>query len=541
MHRKLLPILIPLLILAGILTAVFCFTAETREYSFTDLLSADNQTKNFQTGGSLRLDDLKKYRIIYDDSFTKEEIALVNALRDSILTKTGISLEIYNASTGKHEDTYTVAKHELLIGFTCRPESTFLTNQTWEGSASCTMIGKKLVLAIGEQADPVRILNRFADLIEKNCESDGEFFFKDSDAFVDTGSAPVRSLYLNDLPITEYAIVLPSDKNASLDDENRFLAETFRQELGDICGHLLPILSTEDTKDFAGTIHISVAPTLDSLLNDVLSPTAETAFWQLYAEEVSIHATGTAPYCVVNAVNALLERLTPAEPADSYSVTVGNENPVPMSTDISLLRIDMMNQWPAITLLQEYVYEDFPDIFILENASDSLGFTFTSDFDGYYTCHPLDISCNVYFSTSRFQVVEEDEIKVPENGDPDNTLRAEYLILRDVMTWEEIVVFTSDVTDNTVDAFEDFLHFLEFPSRYLIYLGSAVPEEAEMLFTDASSPNNGTAPKTLIGGAWKIAGFEDCTNEIIAQQEDHAVIWYDRCGAHKVFLEYVKD
>lgn len=542
MKRKYLIISVLTLLFLTLSAILLVVTAETKEYKLPDMVSFQTEYGDFQTGGSIRMEDLEKYRIVYDKNFTEEELTLVYELGDVIRENTGISLKICSTAEGKREDTYTVSKHELLLGFTYRPEYEYLREQTWSGAASCTMIGKKLVLAIGGRADTVQILNRFIGLIENNCKTNSEFFFSDSDAFIDTGAAPIPSLSLNGLPITDYTIVNPVKKDSHYYQDSAFLSKVLRQRIGELCGYLLPVQNAEDGKvTTAGILRIGVEPTFDSLLNDIVNPSAETAFWNLTAEGNVVCITGTASNCTAKALNTFITRLTPAAPTEAFAVQIDAEEPVPMETDITLMRIDMMGQWPSSTILQEDVLRECPDIFVLENAEDSVGYSVLGDFDGYYTRKNFGVHCDVWFCSERFYVMDEGDIRLPENADWDSTLRSHYVVLQDQMTLEEVVVFTSDVTENTLEEFEKTVQYLCFPERDMICLGNEIPEDAAVLFADASARNGDSVIQTLVTDGLRIAAYADYTEEMRSHHQNNTIFWHDLGEAHILRLEYVND
>ena len=542
MKRKYLIISVLALLFLTLSAILLVVTAETKEYKLPDMVSFQIEYGDFQTGGSIRMEDLEKYRIVYDKNFTEEELTLVYELGDVIHENTGISLKICSTAEGKREDTYTVAKHEILLGHTYRPEYFYLREQTWSGAASCTMIGKKLVLAIGDRADTIQVLNRFIDLIENNCKTNSEFFFSDSDAFIDTGAAPIPSLSLNGLPITDYTIVNPLKKDSHYYQDSAFLAKVLRQRIGELCGYLLPVQNAEDGKvTTAGILRIGVEPTFDSLLNDIANPSAETAFWNLTAEGNVVCITGTASNCTAKALDIFITRLTPATPAETFAVQINAEEPVPMETDITLMRIDMMGQWPSSTILREDVLRECPDIFVLENAEDSVGYSVLGDFDGYYTRQNFGGHCDVWFCSERFYVMDEGDIRLPENADLDSTLYSHYVVLQDQMTLEEVVIFTSDVTENTLEEFEKIVQYLCFPERDMIYLGNKIPADGEAFFADTSGGNGDSVFQTLVTDGLRIAACENCTDDIISHQIDSSIRWYDRGEAHILRLEYMNN
>jgi len=542
MKRKYLLISVLALLFLALSAILFTVTAETKEYKIPDIISFQTESDDFQTGGSILMKNLKKYRIVYDKNFTEEELALVYELGDVIRENTGISLKICSTAEGKWEDTYTVSKHELLLGFTYRPEYEYLREQTWSGAASCTVIGKKLVLVIGDRADTAQILNRFIGLIENNCKTNSEFFFSDSDAFIDTGAAPIPSLSLNGLPITDYTIVNPVEKDSHYYQDSAFLAKVLRQRIGELCGYLLPVQDAEDGQAATvGILRIGVEPTFDSLLNDITGPSAETAFWNLTAEGNVVCITGTASNCTAKALDTFTTRLTHVASTEDFAVQINAEEPVPMETDITLMRIDMMGQWPSSTILREDVLRECPDILVLENAEDSVGYSGLGDFDGYYTRKNFGGHCDVWFCSERFYVMDEGDIRLPENADWDSTLRSHYVVLQDQMTLEEVVVFTSDVTENTLEEFEKTVQYLRFPERDMICLGNKIPEDAAVLFADASDRNGDSVIQTLVTDGLRIAACEDCTDEIISHQIDSSILWHGIGEAHILRLEYVND
>ena len=363
-----------------------------------------------------------------------------------------------------------------------------------------------------------------------------------SSELIQLENAPLSSLSLNGLPIAQYAIVNPVEEDSPYYQDSAFLAQVLRQRIGELCGWLLPIQDAKKEETTAsGLIRISIEPTFDSLLNDLVSPSAETASWHLTAENNVIRITGTAANCTARALDAFISKLTPPSHTETFAAQIDPADPVSMDTDITLMRIDMMGQWPSHILLEEDVMRECPDIFVLENAEDSVGFTVIDEFDGYYTRQNMGISCDIWFCSDRFSVIDEGEIRLPENADLDATLHSHYVVLRDQMTYEELVVFTSDVSETTIEEFEKTVQYLCFPEKDVIYLGSSLPYEAAALFSDIPALEGETVIRTLVTDGLKITAYEDRTDELISHHKDSAPIWHDRGEAHTIRIEYAED
>ena len=82
----------------------------------------------------------------------------------------------------------------------------------------------------------------------------------------------------------------------------------------------------------------------------------------------------------------------------------------------------------------------------------------------------------IYYCSSRFELVNDGEINIPEEASYEQTLHCDYWTLKDLMTWDEIVIFESDVKDETVSLFEKTQQYLSFQDKYMIYLGYNEPD-----------------------------------------------------------------
>ncbi len=540
--KRVFIILFTLLFFAAAITTLIFFGGETREYKFENLFDLDNNLEEPAIGGFIRMDNLSRYRIVYGSGLSEEELSLLCEIRDMVAEKTGVFLEIFDTNTGKSENTYTVAKHEILIGTPYREESYSLLKQTWNGGAYCAMIGKKLVLAYGSQADGLQALTRLMEVLTENCTNGNEYFFAENDGFYDIGHAPVRSLILNGLPITDYTIVNLCDKENSHYEVSAALAEGLRQQLGDICGYLLPVVDVENiTSPNPAVLYIGVQPTIDSLLNDWFEPAAETAQWNLYANSSAVYITGTSSYCTARALKELLTKLTPDAPTASLEVLIDKADPVSLPTDFSLLRLDMKMQDLYLTALETILYRDYPDIFALER-SGSMSSNLKYYFTGYYDSTPIGSSSILYFCSERFRMVETDEIRLPEkNAGWDETLHGQYVVLEDLMTGKEMVIVTSDVSENTLDELERTLQYLTYPDREILYLGDNLPEQVFTYFPDSEHKAESQTIHTLISDGLRAVHFENCTEAVQRTQDAYYTYTPLRFEAHMIRMQYYVD
>ena len=479
-----------MLIIAAILVSLIGIgllvyhNAENREYSISDFANMVENAEVPQPGGTISMQELEKYRIIYDADFTEEEAAKVYQLQNTIQNHTGITLEVHDDSYGITADTITISKHEILIGSVPRIEQYYLYDHTWDKGASCAVIGKKLALTFGEQADTLQILDRFIAVIEENCQMKKPYFFNhETDAFVDANAAIVQSLYLNDLPITEYTIVNASPKDSDWYESNAATMKLLQFRLREICGYELPVQDLEDDPQTAGILSVGVQPTLDSLLGGLFDPAEESAYWTLYAEGNNLSVTGTVPYSVVKAVDALILKLTPDEPTERYSVHIGKEEPVKTQTDFSLLRVNLSFLWQYGSDMMNDIYSVMPDIVSLEHGEE-VGIH-DKTFHECYTEIEISRFQAIYFCSSRFELIDEGNISLPDDASYEQSLRCEYWVLKDLMTWDEIVIFQSNVKEATFELFDKTQKHLSFPDKTMIYLGHDEPDPVNTLFAHA--------------------------------------------------------
>ncbi len=513
---------------------------EDREYSIPDLVEMFDKADVPEPGGIIPMQELEKYRIIYDSHFTEDEVAKVYQLQDVIQKYTGISLEVHDAAYGSKDDTIIISRHEILIGNVLRVENNYLNEHTWQKGASCAVIGRKLVLTFGEQADPFQILDRFIAVIEENCKQEKSYLFNhETDAFVDTSAAMVQSLYLNDLPITEYTIVNSSPKDSNWYGSSATTMKLFQYRLREICGYELPMQDLEDgTPPTAGILSIGVEPTLDSIFSDLFSPAEESAYWTLYAEGNNISITGVDPYCAAQAVDALISRLTPAAPTEYHSVQVGKEKPVKTQTNISLLRVDFSSLWQFESDLMNDIYHVMPDIVILERGEEVS--IYDETFSKYYSEAEKTRFETIYYCSSRFELVDQGEINIPDGASYEQTLHSDYWVLKDLMTWDEIVIYQSDVKDETLELFEKTQQYLCFPDKHMIYWGYNVPDAVNTLFAQTVKLGDDGMLCTLLTDGMLPVEIVDYSDEINDNRCVYEAVEGNKCEAQLIHLQFEK-
>ena len=514
------------------------FNAEEREYNIIDLIDMYEKADIPQPGGIIPIQELEKYRIIYDSHFTEDEIAKVHQLRDLIQKYTGISLETRDYMYGATEETVIIGKHEILIGYVPRAESNYLSDHTWQKGASCAVIGKKLVLTFGEQADISQILDRFSAVIEENCKSKKPYLFNhETDAFADTSNAIVQSLCLNDLPITEYTIVNSSPKDSNWYESSITAMKIFQYRLREICGYELPMHDLEDgTPQTAGIISIGVQPTLDSFFDELFGAAAESAYWELYADGNNINITGTTPYCVAQAADDLISRLTPDSPTEHYSVQIGKEESVKTETTVSLLRVNFSSLWQFDSDMMNDIYQEMPDIVILERGEQTR--IYDETFSEYYSDADTSNSKSIYYCSSRFDLVDKGEINLPKGTTYEQSLHSQYWILKDLMTSDEIVLFQSDVKDQTFSLFEKTKQYLSFPDKYMIYLGYSEPDSITSLFAHTIRLGDDNKLCTLLTDGIHPADIIDYSDEINANRFVYEPAEGNKCEAQLLYLQF---
>ena len=535
--RRTLAFVFLFLILMAVITLLWVFFGETREYRYETLLSQELDPKKQYTGGSIAMDDLDRYRIVHEWAMDEEGLDSLYAMRDRIAEKTGIFLEIYSTEEGKWKGTSTVARHEILIGLTYRKESQYLYDQTWEGGASCAMVGKKLVFTWGREADPAQALEYLTDLLLENCETGSEYFFEETDAYTDNRAAPVQSLSLNGLSISAYTIINGCEKDSSHYEASLCLAEYVRQQLGDICGYLLPVRDLDDKDlDLRGILYVCVQPTFDSLLNDLFEPAVNTAQWCLYGEEAFVNVTGTSSYCTARAVKQFLAELTPSAPLDSHEVWIEMADPVSLPADLSVLRIDMNGQYYYADGIQDVLGREYPDLYTITRTETPYFYGES----GYYSLESIGTFGHIYYCTERFRLVEEDDIRFPIGAEWSDTLRGAYCVLEDLMTRKEIAIVEMDVTEDKLEAFEKTLQFVSYPEREVLFLRDIPSEAISSYFTAAVPETEETFIRTLISGSLQVVSAEEYSDVILEEQEKYFMELDYPLEAYRIHLQYAQ-
>ncbi|MBQ7929573.1 MAG: hypothetical protein IJ334_00935, partial [Clostridia bacterium] len=87
---------IPALLLAAVLLLAGCSSSEF--YTVEEMMEMGS--KEFQVGGTIKMKDLAKYRIVYPESADEAEIGLVHKFRDAVAEKTGVTLEVVSDMAG---------------------------------------------------------------------------------------------------------------------------------------------------------------------------------------------------------------------------------------------------------------------------------------------------------------------------------------------------------------------------------------------------------------------------------------------------------
>ena len=75
--KRVFIILFTLIIFAAGITALIFFGGETREYKYEDLFDLDDNPKEPDIGGFIKMAKLSHYRIVYGPGVSEEELSLL--------------------------------------------------------------------------------------------------------------------------------------------------------------------------------------------------------------------------------------------------------------------------------------------------------------------------------------------------------------------------------------------------------------------------------------------------------------------------------
>ena len=234
----------------------------------------------------------------------------------------------------------------------------------------------------------------------------------------------------------------------------------------------------------------------------------------------------------------MISRLTPTTQTEYYSVQVGKENPVKAQTNVSLLRVNLSSLWQFGSDLMNDIYHVMPDIVILEHG-DEIGI-YDEMFSKYYSEAEMSNFEAIYYCSSRFELVDKGEINIPDDAEYEQTLHSDYWVLKDLLTWDEIVLFQSDVKDETLELFEKTQQYLCFPDKYMIYLGNSKTNSVNTLFTHTVTLGDDSTLYTHLTDGMHPTEITDYSDEINENRSYYEAVEGNKCEAQLLCLEFEK-
>lgn len=394
---------IPALLLAGFL--LFLSGCSSTEFYTTEEMM-EMSSKEFKHGGTIKMKDLDKYRIVYPDSAGEAELELVHSFRDAVAEKTGVTLEVVSDMAGDTEEGIEMGKYEIVLGGCWRPGIDALLENYCTGAEGWNVIEKRLYIYkssydFSDNGMDSVVEAFISEVVNTLTPDDPVFFDSETDAYIKKNSA-TEQLILNGRPITEYEIVTLSQETwADPADDLRGLAKNLQWRLSKICGDILPIVAIDKMDKTAdrGRIFVGGEQMTQAILEDRFDElfenlssgkTAGETFWSLESDGDYVWLDGTSSYALMGAADAFLEFIMPPEKGmPVYEAELPAEPVVgEISEEIELLHIDFAEQPHDSWALERYVFEYHPDLLILENVDGwfSAEGSPEDDFEPFYTC-----------------------------------------------------------------------------------------------------------------------------------------------------------
>jgi len=318
---------IPVLLLAGLLLFL-TGCSSTEFYTVEDMMEMGS--KEFKAGGTIKMKDLDKYRIVYPDSADEADLELVHKFRDAVVEKTGVTLEVVSDMAGDTEEGIEMWKYEIVLGGCWRPEIDALLADYCAGAEGWNVIGKRLYIykSCYDYSDHGldSVVEAFiSEVVDPLSPDDPVFFDSKTDARIKKNSV-TEQLILNGRPITEYEIVTLSQETwDDPADDLRGLAKNLRWRLSEVCGDILPIVTIDemDEKADKGRIFVGGDLMTQKLLEDKFDELFESippeeegtgdTFWSVESAGDAVLLDGTSSYALMESIDAFLELVTPPE------------------------------------------------------------------------------------------------------------------------------------------------------------------------------------------------------------------------------------
>jgi len=434
-------------LLAGILLMTGCSDTET--YTVEDTLTMFS--RDYNPGGRISMKKLNRYRIVYEDALGENGQALACTLRDAIAAKTGITLEIASDLAGYDSGKIAMHKYEIVLGNAFRFESNDFLEDYWRKAEGWNVVSRRLIIRAGDDnAGLNALVQKFiTEVVDNITPEDSAFFDSDTDAYLNK-NGEVEGLLLNGDPITDYVLVPYAFDNRNAED-SRWLTEILQQQLAELCGDRLPILSSyRSDEDLSEQPHIivGVGPNIqeelelkfDELFGEdekELSPNT----WNIEWRENGIALLGHTSYAAVDCLEAFLEDLrrqtagmtAPAAiiPSGPLVDDITQTGEIAVTGEIEMLYADFGGDF--YDNLKTFAYECCPDLLVCANL-DSWLFSEMSiwrEYEPYYTTFMYCSNACLYCS-DRFEVMENTGLS-----------RTDGAVIRDCITGLTITVIDS--------------------------------------------------------------------------------------------------
>lgn len=155
--------------------------------------------------------DLSKLCIIYPSGASDALLSAASMLRDQIEDKLGVRLTVRSDYVNPNVEEFSEWEGEILVGRCAnREESESFGAAVRVDDFGYSLIGKKIVICGGDDANTLKAINHFLDNVVKKCDGKQDsVFFSASMKHMTEGSYNMDSLKICGREISEYVLVYP--------------------------------------------------------------------------------------------------------------------------------------------------------------------------------------------------------------------------------------------------------------------------------------------------------------------------------------------
>ncbi len=245
---------------------------------------------------TIKLDDLKKYTIIYPERGDPALQQAAETVQSKIEHIFGVLLPVKNDFYRENSTEYAIGEYEILIGETNREETEAFLCELRSKDRGYALVGEKIVIlghTVGLTNSAVfdfniKILNEDA--------AKREYVFGEADRYIKAGSYQVQEMVLCDRPIREYTIVYAVGNQK----QEKRLAELLQGAIVDFSGNVLQVVASNKVSDVAAAIYVGEAPAATAVTK---------ANYLLGVDGGNVYACGADIEGNAKAVNDLIVRL----------------------------------------------------------------------------------------------------------------------------------------------------------------------------------------------------------------------------------------